>query len=177
MTPQEAVKICFTKYFDFTGRARRAEFWWFILFTVILGICLDGIETFLGLDFEISVENANGESDWADMGGPLSLVFSLATFFPQIAVTARRLHDIDRSGWWQVGIPLIVIFVGVVFYMAAAFLGVQTDTRVGAAIILGMTVILIIACVVWLIVWLAKIGQSGSNRFGDDPLTSDEKAA
>jgi uncharacterized membrane protein YhaH (DUF805 family) len=73
----DAVKICFVKYADFNGCGSRPEFWWWILFTSIAALVLRSVSFYL------------------------STLFSLATFLPSIAVTARRLHDTDRSGWWQ----------------------------------------------------------------------------
>jgi uncharacterized membrane protein YhaH (DUF805 family) len=77
MTFIDAVKTCFVKYADFNGCASRSEFWWWILFTLIASIALQSISY------------------------NLSGAFSIATFLPGIAVTARRLHDTDRSGWLQ----------------------------------------------------------------------------
>jgi uncharacterized membrane protein YhaH (DUF805 family) len=77
MTFIDAVKTCFTKYADFNGCASRPEFWWWVLFTVVASIALQSVS-----------DN-------------LSAAFSIATCLPGIAVTARRLHDTDRSGWWQ----------------------------------------------------------------------------
>lgn len=85
MTFSESIKIGFSKYADFNGRASRSEFWWWVLFIFLASLLL-------GVISEI-----------------VSGLFSLATLIPSIAVIARRLHDIDKSGWWQlVGfIPLI----------------------------------------------------------------------
>jgi uncharacterized membrane protein YhaH (DUF805 family) len=77
MTFQEAIKICFQKYADFSGRAKRPEFWWFALFTFLASIILGVVSSML------------------------SGLFSLAVLIPSLAVGARRLHDIGRSGWWQ----------------------------------------------------------------------------
>lgn len=77
MTFVDAIKICFIKYADFKGCAGRPEFWWFNLFQVIGSLTL------------------------VVVSGNLSMGFTIATFLPGIAVTARRLHDTDRSGWWQ----------------------------------------------------------------------------
>jgi uncharacterized membrane protein YhaH (DUF805 family) len=77
MTFIDAVKICFTKYADFNGVASRPEFWWWILFNFVATAVLQSVSY------------------------NLSGVFSLVTLLPSIAVTARRLHDTDRSGWWQ----------------------------------------------------------------------------
>jgi uncharacterized membrane protein YhaH (DUF805 family) len=85
MTFFESIRTCFAKYADFNGCASRSEFWWWLLFNVIVSFVL-GI-----------------------FSDKLPLVFSLAVLLPNIAVTTRRLHDTDRSGWWQlIGlIPLV----------------------------------------------------------------------
>lgn len=97
----EAVKAVFSNYATFSGRARRAEYWWFVLFNLIVSIVL-------------ALLTANPETGT----GLISAIWSLATFIPAIAVGARRLHDIDRSGWWLlIGfIPLIGLIVLIVFF-------------------------------------------------------------
>jgi uncharacterized membrane protein YhaH (DUF805 family) len=95
MDIQTAIKTCFNKYATFSGRARRSEFWWFMLAIVVVSVLIE----FLGLDV-------------------ISIVFSLAVFVPSIAVSARRLHDIDKSGWWQlIGlIPVIGWIIAIIWY-------------------------------------------------------------
>lgn len=78
MNMLDAIKICFQKYFTFSGRARRAEYWWFTLFFVIISITLVMI----------------------DPTQILAGIFSLIVLFPTLAVTIRRLHDIGYNGWW-----------------------------------------------------------------------------
>ena len=78
------------KYADFTGRARRKEYWMFVLFYIIFSAIAAVIDAILGTI-------------------ALSLIYTLALLVPYIAIGARRLHDTDRSGWWQlIGlIPLL----------------------------------------------------------------------
>ncbi len=85
----DAVKICFHKYVDFNGRARRSEFWWWALFTVILGIVAGIIDAILG---------TRSSSTGTGLFGSIA---NLAVLLPSLAVGARRLHDTGRSGWWQ----------------------------------------------------------------------------
>ncbi|MCX5478508.1 DUF805 domain-containing protein [Kaistia geumhonensis] len=97
MDMSTAVRTVFSKYVTFSGRASRPEFWWWVLFTIIVAIVAYVIDYALGWRSE-------------DYGaGPISGLWSLATLLPNLAVTVRRLHDTDRSGWWYfiILIPLI----------------------------------------------------------------------
>lgn len=76
MNFQTAIRSGFQNYTNFKGRASRAEYWWWALFTVILSILLSSINGSLG-----------------DLG-------SLVTLLPSIAVAIRRVHDVDRAGWF-----------------------------------------------------------------------------
>ena len=104
----EYVQTVFQKYFDFSGRARRSEYWYFALFTFIVGLILGVVDDLFGLTYGINDEQ-----------GALGTLFSLLTFFPSIAVGARRLHDTGRSGWWQlimftiIGIPVLIYWLAV----------------------------------------------------------------
>jgi uncharacterized membrane protein YhaH (DUF805 family) len=98
-----SVRTCFAKYVDFSGRARRSEFWWFVLFTVIVGIVTNVIDAILGTDYD------------TQQGGLVNTLASLFLLIPQLAVGARRLHDIGKSGWWQL-LGLIPI-IGWVFLL------------------------------------------------------------
>ena len=100
MDPVTAVKTCFKKYFDFKGRARRSEFWWFVLFVIIVSSAL----TFL--------------SALVPAIGYLSLAFSLAVIIPQFAALVRRLHDTNHSGWWA--LLMVLCFLG--YYGCFAYL-------------------------------------------------------
>ena len=93
------------KYAVFNGRARRKEYWYFVLFNILISMVL-GI-----------IDGATGSFN-PEMGiGLLGGVYSLAVLTPGIAVSIRRLHDTDRSGWWLfiLLIPLIGAIVIIVF--------------------------------------------------------------
>jgi uncharacterized membrane protein YhaH (DUF805 family) len=87
-------------YAEFEGRARRMEYWMFILVNLVILFMLGVLEFLFGLS------------------GTLASLYSLAILIPGIAVSVRRLHDTDRSGWWiLIGfIPLLGILVLLVFY-------------------------------------------------------------
>ena len=93
----EAVSRGFRKYFTFSGRATRAETWWWVLFTFLAGIVLVVVDTLTG------TMGMFGDS------GLLGGLFELATLVPSLALAARRLHDINRTAWW-----LLLLFVLVV---------------------------------------------------------------
>ena len=88
----------YKKYADFTGRARRKEFWMFVLFSFIVAIVLGIIDSIIGFQL-------------------LGMLFSLGSLIPSLAIGARRLHDTGRSGWWQLLylIPLIGLIIMIVF--------------------------------------------------------------
>jgi uncharacterized membrane protein YhaH (DUF805 family) len=108
MNMKEAVTSAVVKkYATIEGRASRSEFWWFTLFLVLGGILFDVLDAVLGWQF--------GEPDiFGNRAGVLNLLFNLAVLVPIVCVTARRLHDVNRSGWWML-IPLTVI--GIIPYI------------------------------------------------------------
>lgn len=95
MTFTDAIGTCFKKYVDFDGCASRSEFWWWVLFTVLVTLVCQRVSY------------------------GLSGVFSLATLLPSIAVGVRRLHDTDRSGWWELFyfLPIIGWIILIVFWV------------------------------------------------------------
>ena len=75
---KQSVTTCLKKYVEFGGRAGRPEFWWFALFTFLVGLLTSFI-----------------------LGDIISMLVNLALLLPSLAVGARRLHDIGKSGWFQ----------------------------------------------------------------------------
>ncbi len=106
MSFADAVRTCLSKYADFSGRARRSEYWYFFLFNVLVGIVASVLDNVLG------TETGSGS-------GVIGGLASLALLLPSIAVGARRLHDISRSGWWLlIGlIPLVGWIVLIVWFV------------------------------------------------------------
>ncbi|BBT19007.1 uncharacterized membrane protein YhaH (DUF805 family) [Pseudomonas sp. SLBN-26] len=87
---------CLKQYFDFNGRARRKEYWMFTLVNLVISIALTVI-------FGVISEKLL----------PLANLYSLAVLLPALGVTARRLHDIGKSGWFMLIalIPLVGLYV------------------------------------------------------------------
>lgn len=96
MTFGESIRTCFSKYATFDGRATRSEYWWFFLFTFLVTIAA-GI-----------------------VSESLSGLLSLALLLPSLAVGARRLHDIDKSGWF-----LLVWFIPIIGWIIMIVWAVQ----------------------------------------------------
>lgn len=98
--------IPFKKYADFSGRAQRSEYWFFVLFNFLISAGLTLIDFSFGL------------GDPSTGMGLLSGIFSLAILIPSISVGARRLHDTGRSGWWMLLalIPIIGVIILIVFF-------------------------------------------------------------
>ncbi len=99
MTFLESIKTCLTKkYGSITGRASRSEYWWFVLFYTIGTLILGYFAGFASI-----ITSAYGYEDVIFLSGPggiLFIIFVLAMIIPCITVSIRRLHDLDRSGWW-----------------------------------------------------------------------------
>ena len=104
MNMKEAVVSVLTNWNNFSGRACRSEFWYFLLATFLVSIIISIIEIATGM---VDIESSEM--------GILSWIFTLLLFVPSLSVTARRLQDRGWSGWWQllyltiVGILVIVV--------------------------------------------------------------------
>jgi uncharacterized membrane protein YhaH (DUF805 family) len=85
----EAMTSGFNKYVTFSGRAARSEYWFWTLFSVIVNVVAGILDAVSGI-------------------GIIGAIVSLALLLPSIAVAVRRLHDLDRTGWW-----LLITFTGV----------------------------------------------------------------
>lgn len=110
MTPGEAIRSGFRHYVDASGRARRSEFWWWTAFTTAVYVLLSLIP--------------------GDAAKIANIVFSLGTLLPSFAVQIRRLHDIDRKGWWLL-IAFIPIIGWIVLLIWNCRIGTKDDNRYG----------------------------------------------
>ncbi|MDJ0708672.1 MAG: DUF805 domain-containing protein [Leptolyngbyaceae cyanobacterium MO_188.B28] len=90
------------KYAVFGGRARRKEYWYFVLFNFIVALVLGVVDNVLGTN------------------GLLGFVYMLGVFIPGLAVAIRRLHDTGRSGWWLlIGFVPIIGFIVLIVFLAS----------------------------------------------------------
>ena len=95
------------KYATFSGRAQRMEYWLFVLFYVVASIVATVVDVALGLTL-------NGDNGL----GLVGTIWGLALLLPSLAVSVRRLHDTDRSGWWilLMFVPVVGTIVLIVFF-------------------------------------------------------------
>jgi len=156
----QAINLGFKNYFKFSGRATRAENWWWVLFTVLAGIVLAVLDTLTG------TMGMFGDS------GLLGGLFELGVIVPSLALGVRRLHDINRTGWWLLLVfgffPIAAIGGGILlvsFFLLDNFLIL---TVLGFAMVIGGGILGLIGIIV-LIVWAIKQGDTGPNKYGPDP--------
>ena len=139
-------------YADFSGRAPRAEYWWYTLAMIIVTVIVTLVEGALGLGGLIGPY------------GPLSLLLGLGLLLPGLAVSVRRLHDTDRSGWWLL---LIVIPYVIFIVLAGGAVASGSTAAMGGVGIIGGLVVLV--CAIVLLVFYVQRGTVGANRYGPDP--------
>ena len=99
------LKVVRDNYINFNGRARRTEYWMFVLFNVIAMILSMVVDNVLGLDFKVG----SGYYEVSVGYGWVYLIYTLAVFLPSLAVVVRRLHDVGKSGWF-----MLVTFIPIV---------------------------------------------------------------
>ena len=148
------------RYAEFSGRSPRAEYWWFFLFSILISIPAGIIDAIIGSQIA---------------GGLLSL----GLFLPSLAVGVRRLHDLDRTGWWILA-PLAVVVPTIagagVFGGLGAIGGLLGSKGAagaglgGAVLVIGLGMLAGLAVSILLLVWYCTRGTQGPNRYGPDPL-------
>jgi|GEM_PF-425329 len=118
----QSISTCFRKYADFTGRAVRSEFWYFVLFVYLL----------VGVVAAITVSAWDPNSAADAPAGLLAVlgILWLGLLLPNWAVTVRRLHDTDRSGWF-IFISLIPFVGGIILLVVLASEGTRGPNRYG----------------------------------------------
>jgi uncharacterized membrane protein YhaH (DUF805 family) len=150
----EAITSGFSNYVNFRDRACRSEFWFWLLFCALGGIATAIIDYVSGIQLESGkqLEIAN-------------TLFGLVTLIPGIAMAIRRLHDLDRTGWWWLlyFVPMSLAGIFAAYYI----FGATTNYWIAAACLFGVIQII---CWIVLLIWFCTRGTNGPNRFGPDPL-------
>jgi uncharacterized membrane protein YhaH (DUF805 family) len=150
-TAKDWMLLPLRRYAEFSGRSPRAEYWWFILFSILISIPATIVDLMMG----------------AQIVGSL---VSLGLFLPSLAVAVRRLHDIDRSGWWML-LPVPAVFATCVLVGAEFLLNPEAANAViGGNPLLWAALAAAAITSLLLFVWYCTRGTAGPNRFGEDPL-------
>ena len=176
MTPTNYAILPFYRYFDFKGRSSRSEFWWFTLLCFLVGILffIISINTMPSFDkmMDPFYDDSWGLIDY------VSALWSLAVFIPSLSVSVRRLHDLNRTGWWLMAfiggyfISTVLIIGGIVAIAASLALAMAGDINAAPASLGGAYMMIalgfggLIGVFVWSIVWYAMPSVHQDNRFG-----------
>lgn len=158
----EALKICFKKYFDFTGRARRSEYWWFVLFTCVVSMVCSFIDGILKVAMDIEFVN---------------IVVCALLYIPGMTVVFRRLHDVGRSGWWS-GLSYILLAISIlcVLFMTGFDFNLLMDSESMFRTLSGTQKLIALlpfigSMVLCFIVFVFSLRDShrGENKYGRSP--------
>ena len=175
MTFGESIKTCFRKYAVFRGRACRSEYWWFVLFMVLIEIAFSFVMGLFMIPLIIKVQ-FNAESI-NSVQLPISIVMivvELAFLLPSLGVLTRRLHDVNKSGWWIVILYVLdlLCLVPVFLLFTVADHSEQFNDKITLALvfIMSVIVILLLALAIVILVWCCTRGTIGPNKYGPDPL-------
>ncbi|MGX2975256.1 DUF805 domain-containing protein [Ursidibacter arcticus] len=139
------------KYATFTGRARRKEFWMFVLINSIISWGLLFIDIAIG---SAKIDFNTGTVEY----GFFSTIYALLVLLPSIAVSVRRLHDTGRSGWWLLLGVVFTTILGVIGFFIAVFIGMFIGIFIGCLI--GTVILLIL---------YSLDSQAGENKYGVNP--------
>ncbi len=156
-------KVVFENYANFSGRARRSEYWYFVLANLIIGVLLMIVDSALGL----KIGNSNS--------GILNSLYNLAVLIPGLAVAVRRLHDIGKSG------KLLLLFYGlmIAFVLVMVVSGLAVYMSNGGVGALGIGVFLpllgILGIAIWMLILFCREGDRGENKYGSDPKAYEEE--
>ncbi len=160
LNPVEWAVLPLKKYAVFSGRAPRAEYWWYALLMFVIGMGVTMIES--------SYELATILGAYALP----SLLFSVATFIPTQTVQVRRLHDTNRSGYWA--LPFAIFQLALIVVPGFA----QPDLEAAnMAMVIASVGFIFVAAIfgVFLLVFSIRAGDQGDNRFGPDPYAADHR--
>ena len=109
---QAVSTVLLKKYATFNGRAGLSEYWWYFLFILLGNLVFSSIDSFLGTTAGFMYQG-NIEVKTSLFNG----IFSLLTLIPSIAVAARRLHDVNKSGWWQLLMLTIIGILPLIYWL------------------------------------------------------------
>lgn len=158
---------CFKQYADFSGRARRKEFWWFSLINSIIGLILVScwIWPIISVSIKAGIEGADAPDIEALtlmlLKSPflyIYIIYYLAIIIPTIAVSVRRLHDIGKSGFWY--------FLPVGGSVLSMFASLASHSNMVLYFVLAL---IALAISIVFLVWMFIDSNYGPNKYGLNP--------
>jgi len=166
VTFSDAVKTCFSKYLTFSGRASRAEYWYFFAFVVLATLIAGTIDRLL-----LAALAGDGP---AVSGQPIQAIVGLVLLLPHFAAAWRRMHDTGRSGYYVLTPTLVSVAAMLVaaFGLGLADMATGTlDSLLTSATLIVLIPLLIIGLISPLLVlwWLTRPSQTGPNTYGPNP--------
>ncbi|MGX3066346.1 DUF805 domain-containing protein [Ursidibacter arcticus] len=159
----------FKNIFNYSGRARRAEYGWFMLmnFLVQLAALLAVWVIAAGLSLNTN-DMSLGLGAIGIIYYAISFIYGILTFFVSLSLTARRLHDLGRSGWWQLVIYLLpLLLLGTTFVFLPILEEGTPSTPIIAINIMTLATVLIY--IIFFLILFFKDGQKQANKYGESP--------
>ncbi|MGP1356540.1 MAG: DUF805 domain-containing protein [Roseicyclus sp.] len=172
-----AVGSVYANMFNFSGRARRAEYWWYALFVFILGVVAQVVMVrWLSSNTDVlalannprAVQSLLKQDDVRQVVIYSTVGQVILVYIPYLAVTVRRLHDTGRSGWWMFKPFLLAFVLAFVMTFLAASAGGANGAPSPALMLMAVTLPML--AYIWFIVVLCLPSDRGNNRFGPDPI-------
>ena len=139
-------KVVFENYANFSGRARRSEYWYFVLMNMIISTVTMVIDKVLDVKFGVN------------------LLYGIAVFIPTLSVSVRRLHDIGKSGW-----ILLISYIAIIICGIGLILGILKLGSSSFNIWFAIPIIVMFAICIWMLVLFVTEGNDGKNKYGSDP--------
>jgi len=179
----EAIKRAYSKYATFSGRASRSEYWWFILFQQLVSIPLALLILLISNQLGSASTTSDPTGNLAVSG--IGNLWSLVNFIPILAVTWRRLHDSNKSGWWYGagmigGVVATVVLAGAFIAHSVSNCSDESGCDVNnfaapSAGLIGLVAVVALAYIAYAITMLVLVvrrGNEGANRYGPGYVTA-----
>ena len=181
VTFTRSIKLAYSKYATFSGRASRSEYWGYQLFHFLTTLALNfyasviayqNVHTRIDSTFTGSMTSSYKASSSSLALNAIVLIWSVANYLPLLSSTWRRLHDTNRSGWWAGGwlIWSIIIFVPInallIVTIGSTLTGGITSYRIP---LFGLIVIYAISAIIYgitMLIHLTQQGDAGDNKYG-----------
>jgi len=159
--------LALSNYVNFSGRARRSEFWLFFLYNIIFSLAAGIFDTTLGYDSIHPIEYLGLTYKFSfSFYGPISLAYGIAVALPALSLLVRRMHDVGKSGWFPF---IITIGPPIGGGLIAQSFNWIFNHSIGFSILGPLVIGTSLISVIWFYVLLCTDGTIGENKYGPDP--------